>query len=490
MGRPGPKAEVTAPPLDLSGLPARGWRRVDAFALEYLKVPKGTGAGEPFRLRPWQRNIVKQVFPQRGVRPRQAVVSMPRGNGKTQLAAVLACYGLFADEQVGAQVLTVASDERQARHVFNACKRMIELEPRLAEQVQVFQDRIFVPCTDSTLAPLPAEPAALQGWDPTLCVVDELHVVGEATWEAMSLAAGKRETSLTLAISTPAADTESVMWKLVSYGREHPDDGAFVLVEFAAPDGCAIDDEAAWEAGNPALGDFLHLDAVRATLKTTREAAFRRYRLGQWVGQVDRWLPWGAWEAIGDPDRLVLFGERVWLAFDGSASGDSTALVGCTADGHLWVEGLWEADDDPLWRVPREEVGAVVDEAMVKYDVVELACDPWGWRSEIEGWAKRHGRRRVVEFNTGAAQRMAPATDRLFQAVVTGNCSHDGDERMAAHFGNAVAKPTPLGDLVSKDKKGSPRKIDAAVAAIVAFERASWHRARKRNPSARRVVVL
>lgn len=490
MGRPGPKAEVTAPPLDLSGLPPRGWRRVDAFALEYLKVPKGTGAGDPFRLRPWQVDIVKQVFPQRGVRPRQAVVSMPRGNGKTQLAAVLALYGLFADEQVGAQVLTVASDERQARHVFNACKRMIELEPRLAEQVQIFQDRIFVPCTDSTLAPLPAEPAALQGWDPTLCVVDELHVVGEATWDAMALAAGKRDTSLTLAISTPAADTESVMWKLVSYGREHPDDGAFVLVEHAAPDGCALADEAAWRAGNPALGDFLHLDAMRATLKTTREPTFRRFRLGMWVGQVDRWLPWGAWEAIGDPDRRVLFGERVWLAFDGSASGDSTALVGCTADGHLWVEGLWEADDDPTWRVPREDVGSVVDEAMVKYQVVELACDPWGWRSEIEGWAKRHGRRRVVEFNTGAAQRMAPATDRLFQAVVTGGCSHDGDPRMAAHMGNCVAKPTPLGDLVSKDKKGSPRKIDAAVAAIVAFERASWHRARKRTPSARRAVVL
>jgi len=32
-----------------------------------------------------------------------------------------------------------------------------------------------------------------------------------------------------------------------------------------------------------------------------------------------------------------------------------------------------------------------------------------------------------------------------------------------------------MGDLVSKDKKGSPRKIDAAVAAIVAFERAAWH---------------
>jgi phage terminase large subunit-like protein len=204
---------------------------VDAFAKDFLLVPKGTGAGQPFRLRPWQRDIVKAVLPQRGLRPRQGLVSMPRGNGKTGLAAVLALYGLFADDQVGAQVLTVASDERQARHVFNACRRMIELEPRLLEQVQIFQDRIYVPHTDSTLAPLPAEPAALQGFDPTMVIVDELHVVTEATWDAMALAAGKRSTSLTLAISTPAADTECVMWRLVQYGRENPDDPSFVLVE-------------------------------------------------------------------------------------------------------------------------------------------------------------------------------------------------------------------------------------------------------------------
>jgi integrase len=132
------------------------------------------------------------------------------------------------------------------------------------------------------------------------------------------------------------------MWKLVQYGREHPDDRSFVLVEYAAPDGCPLDDETAWKAANPALGDFLHIDALRATLKTTREPSFRRYRLGQWVGQVDRWLPWGAWDAVADLDREVKWRERIVLAFDGSASGDSTALVGCTMDGHLFTVGLWE----------------------------------------------------------------------------------------------------------------------------------------------------
>jgi hypothetical protein len=69
--RPGPKAAVTAEPLDLSGFPAPGWRRVDAFAREYLRVPKGTGAGGPFMLRRWQLDIVRAMFPMRGVRPGQ-----------------------------------------------------------------------------------------------------------------------------------------------------------------------------------------------------------------------------------------------------------------------------------------------------------------------------------------------------------------------------------------------------------------------------------
>lgn len=122
-----------------------------------------------------------------------------------------------------------------------------------------------------------------------------------------------------------------------------------------------------------------------------------------------------------------------------------------------------------------------VQMAFQKFDVVELAADPWGWRSEIETWAQRHGERRVLEWNTANAQRMAPATDRLYQAVATKAVTHDGDSRMAAHVAHCVAKSTPMGDLVSKDKRGSPRKIDAAVAAIVAFDRAAFHQQKNRK---------
>ena len=134
-------------------------------------------------------------------------------------------------------------------------------------------------------------------------------------------------------------------------------------------------------------------DGIEAVRRTISEARFRQLRLGQWVTGVEAWLPWGAWDTCST-GRTAQPRERVVLAFDGSASGDSTALIGCTLDGFLFVEGLWENPGDPRWRVPREDVTRAVDVAFTKYDVAELACDPWGWRSEIEQWANRHGERR------------------------------------------------------------------------------------------------
>src|SRR5690625_8024074 len=118
---------------------------------------------------------------------------------------------------------------------------MIELNSELKSRVQVFQDRIYVPNTASELRPLPAEPNALQGYDPTLMIVDEVHVVTDKVWESVSLAAGKRPEALTLAISTPADNGEWGMWRLVEDGRKKRDDKLFKRIEDAAPVRCGID---------------------------------------------------------------------------------------------------------------------------------------------------------------------------------------------------------------------------------------------------------
>ncbi|MBB2992363.1 phage terminase large subunit-like protein [Mycolicibacterium iranicum] len=468
--RAGPKGSVAVAPLSFVGWPRDRAKRREKFIRTFLKVPRGHGVGKAFRLRGFQREIVRGAFAP-GVRT--ALVSIPRANGKTMLAAALALAELFVGPP-SAEVLVVASDARQSAITLRYAKRMVELNPALAERVQVYADRLYVPENDATLLPLPAEPGALHGHDPSLLIVDELHVVTEAVWEAITSMSGKRPESLTLAISTPASSADSIMWRLVEHGRSGTDT-SFYFREFAAPDGWEVDSREAWRIANPALScddPFLAEDGLASVLKTLREPVFRQLRLGQWVTGVDSWLPWGAWDACKNDHPIE---GPITLGFDGSASGDSTALVGCTLDGHVFLIGLWENPGDPTWRVPREEVCNVVDLAFLQYDVLSMGCDPWGWRSEIEQWAKRYGETRVVEWNTGFLGRMAPATDRFYQAVIEHTLTHDGDPRLASHVAHCVARPTTQGDVIVKDKRGSPRKVDAAIAAIVAFDRRAFH---------------
>ncbi len=166
----GPRPDITALPLDLSGLGKSRATRAIRF-IEGLHVPKGKGARERLRLRPWQKAIVKKAL---GPGVRTAVVALPRGNGKSTLAAALALWALV-DGPEGAEVPIVAGvSERQARIAFNTARRMVELEHALAERIQIFQDRLYMPHHDASLSPLPAEADALLGANPTMTIVDEL----------------------------------------------------------------------------------------------------------------------------------------------------------------------------------------------------------------------------------------------------------------------------------------------------------------------------
>jgi Phage Terminase len=123
--RAGPKGAVTADPLTLTGWPKGRAARRERFIGEYLVTPRGHGAGEPFKLRPFQREIIRGSFAP-GIR--SAVVSIPRANGKTMMAAALGMAEMFVGA-ASAEVLVVASDQRQANITLKCARRMVELKP-------------------------------------------------------------------------------------------------------------------------------------------------------------------------------------------------------------------------------------------------------------------------------------------------------------------------------------------------------------------------
>lgn len=94
--------------------------------------------------------------------PRIAGWCLPRGQGKSTLAAALGLYEVMTGGE-GATVIVAAVDERRAGIVFGVAARMVELNDDLASRVQVFKDRLVVPSRGASFACLPASPAALEG---------------------------------------------------------------------------------------------------------------------------------------------------------------------------------------------------------------------------------------------------------------------------------------------------------------------------------------
>ena len=242
------------------------------------------------------------------------------------------------------------------------------------------------------------------------------------------------------------------MRRLVDHGREGTDP-SFYFTEFAAPAGCAVDDEAAWTIANPALDDFLHRDALRATLPPKmRENAFRRYRLGQWVGVDAAWLPDGAWAACADPIRSIPMGPRSssHSTAPSMATRPSWSWPRSTGDPHIDLVELWEPDGR---QVPIVDVEAAIRAACRRWRVLEIAADPFRWARSLQ-LLDQEGLP-VVEYPQSPG-RMAPATARFYEAVVNGALTHSGDSRLARHIGDAVLREDARGARLAKERRDSP----------------------------------
>ncbi len=78
----------------------------------------------------------------------------------------------------------------------------------------------------------------------------------------------------------------------------------------------------------------------------------------------------------------------------------------------------------------------------------------------------------MEEFPQSPA-RMTPATQRFGEAVLNRALTHSGDPDLTRRVGNAVVKNDSRRHRIVKEHKDSTRRIDLAVAAVMAFAAAS-----------------
>jgi phage terminase large subunit-like protein len=464
--------------------------RVIRFIETFCRNVNGPYAGKLIKLRPWQVELILELYrldPKTKRRVyRRGLWGLARKNGKTMLGACLALYHLLADNEIGAEVYSVAGDTEQARICFNTAMKMVRMEPELMA-VCVIKDakaEIHHPASNSVYKALSSDYATAEGYNPSFVVFDEVHVQKNSKlWAVMTNGSATRERACVLGITTAGYDLDTLCGRLYRMGQKGTVRGfMFRWFEPRRKD-CDWLDENAWTEANPGLGDFQNIEDFRSVAAEAQARAaeneFRRYRLNQWTGSVEAWLQYGAWDKLGPPLHEITpleDGEEIVLAFDGSFSGDSTAIMACTVNRpipYLQKMALWEKRDeidDDTWRVDIAAVEAEIVRLCKIYAVREVACDPYRWQRSMQ--VLQELGIPIVEYLTTSPARMVRASTIFSDYVRDEMLEHDGDRDVARHIGNAKLKTDYKGPRIVKEYSSSVRHIDLAIAAVVALDRA------------------
>lgn len=473
---------------------------------------KGEWAGQRFELEDWQKDdIIRPLFgtlnPDGYRQYRTALIGMPRKSGKSTLAAGIALKLTFADGEPGAEVYSAAADREQAGIVFETAKKMVMSSRQLMSvQPRIYKRVIEVPHTGSTYRVISADAYLHHGLSPHGVIFDELHVQpNRKLWDVLTSGQGARRQPLVLAITTAGNDPASICAELYRYGSQVRDgvidDPSFFFRWWGADRADDWTDEAVWEKANPNLDvsvsrSFLRSESRQACQTPARQNTFRQLYLNQWVQQATRWLDLRAWDATAGmvvEDQLV--GRRCYGGLDLASASDIAALC--------WDFPSPDGSHDVLWRffLPEERLGPMdertagaasvwarqgwltvtegnvldyravieaIDRDARRFDVAELAFDRWGMqqlRVELADAGML-----VIEFGQGFASMSSP-TKEWERLILDGRYRHGGNPVMRWMADNIVVRTDPSGN-VKIDKAKSHEKVDGAVAAVMALDRA------------------
>lgn len=450
--------------------------------------------GKPFRLLPWQKRLLLDLFEMDGERRRYrwALVGVPKKNGKTELAAALALYFLLGDNESAPLVVCAAASDEQADLVFGAARTMAEMSPTLRHVTERFEKEILVPSSPGAkLKRVAAAAGTNDGQNIHAVICDELHewggTKGEQVWNVLTNGLGARKQPMVLQITTAGYDLTTILGRQYEYARQG-NDPRYYFHWSQAPDEMDWRDPQTWEFANPSYGITVQPEFFQDQLKKP-ESVFRRYFLNQWVASEDMWLPAGAWEACRSdlslsPDRPT------YVGIDFAPRKDSTAVVVAQRDGdrtilraRVWTNPhLPGTPEHNAYQTNKDAIAQYLRELRKAYPKFTRETDEGGrpdgplflydpYRFEDKAEELRIEGLNITPFPQVIA-RLVPASETFYELIINRHIAHDGDPTLADHIGNVVKEPKERGWRMTKPK-GSPKHIDAAMAAAFAVYEAN-----------------
>lgn len=494
--------------------------------IELMPHTKGEWARRRERLvlEPWQVFVLANVFgwvhaagtPQEGLRRfRTAYIEVARKNGKSALSSPIGLYMLAADGEEGAEVFCGATTEKQAKIVFDVASKMAKRTPDFLEAygVEVMASNVSVPSTASKFETVIGKPG--DGDSPHCAIIDEYHEhESDEQFDTMQTGMGAREQPLMWVITTAGSDSAGPCYALRSDGvavlqgtRENDElfaaiytiDGPTKDADGNEVPGDDWTDPAVWAKANPNLGvsvqpSFIEARVREAVASSRKQNVVKTKHLNVWVSAATSWMNMEAWNRQADPslDPADFEGEPCWVGLDLASKVDvASAMKVFKRDAggreHLYLFGRHYLPESRVEHPDRRHYqgwvadghlvatdGDIIDHAVIEADLVD---DSEVFRIVTLGYDPYNATDLAVRLeNAGidtleVRQTVAYLSDAMkwFEAkVLAGELHHDGNPAMSWMVENVVAK-TDANDNVFPRKERAEKKIDGAVAAIIAL---------------------
>lgn len=496
--------------------------RICAFA-ELQPHIKGDWAarGQRIRLEPWQCFFLVSAFGwvyaeghENAGKRRFRVVDLivPRKNAKSTLAAVIGNYMLAVDGEYGAEVYSGATSLKQALEVFKPALLMARKSPefRLRFGVLPNASNLSVLETNSKFEPVIGKPG--DGASPSCAIVDEYHEHNTSElYDTMKTGMGARSQPLLLMITTAGANiggpcyVHQVALQKVLEGVV-VDERRFGLIYTVDKDDDWTD-LASLRKANPNFGvsvnaEFMQAQLVEALNDPRKQAVFKTKHLNIWVNAASPWLNLQNLQACGDAtlDLDAFLADAGFVGLDLASKTDIASkmlvfrreLPGADnqVETHYYVFSRHYLPAATIDKPENEhyrgwvEAGALVrtpgnmiDLNQIKEDVQddakrhtisEIAMDAWGSR-EIAPALQAEGHT-VVDIPMTTRNLSEPM--KLISALVdSGRFHHDDNPATVWMFSNVEVQEDRNENIFPR-KSSAEKKIDAAVATIIAVARA------------------
>lgn len=435
--------------------------------------------GMPFLLEDFQReNIWKPIFAcgemQNGKfkrKHRRAIIGLPSGFGKTELAAALVLTIATMEPIHNGQYGVVASSLDQVRNIFDKIVTMIKLNDTWSSQWKVGANVITNKETGAKIMVLPNKPDALESWHFNVLIFDEMHVYkDDKVWAAGLKGQKVLDNPLAIGITTAGDAREGFLWETL---EKADDDPGMYVYWLGLDDGDDIDDPKAWE--KIMVASWVTWESIQDQRgSASSKRAFERYTANRFPLSKDEYSCFTANQlnALLRGCNDFDFNQPWTMGIDGATSGDSFAIIAyqklADEDGESYSatkEWVFDEPDEETGHYPVGDIEQLIAELYQRHYPEVVGIDPnrmiviSNHLSDVYGID-------TVSFPQNNAT-MCQATSIVYHLVKSKELRLKGCPKLKEHLANTIeADKGSYGVRFDKDSKKS--KIDAAIALAIA----------------------